>query len=82
MEFSRREYWSWLPLPTPGDLPSLGIKPASLVSPASTGEFFTTTATWEALTLIYKDLYFSTHWYLLHALYFYLIPLVNVIKES
>ena len=27
--FSRQEYWSGLPWPPPGDLPDLGIKPAS-----------------------------------------------------
>ena len=27
MEFSRQEYWSWLPFATPGDLPNSGIKP-------------------------------------------------------
>ena len=27
MEFSRRQYWSGLPFPSPGDLPNLGIKP-------------------------------------------------------
>jgi len=26
MEFSRQEYWSGLPFPTPGDLPDPGIK--------------------------------------------------------
>ena len=49
MGFSRREHWSGLPFPSPGDLPDLGIKPVSLASPALTGGFFTTTATWEAL---------------------------------
>ena len=39
MEFSRREYWSGLPFPTPGDLPDSGIEPAS---PALAGGFFTT----------------------------------------
>ena len=34
MEFSRQEYWSGLPLPSPGDLPDPSIKPVSLVSPA------------------------------------------------
>ena len=29
MEFSRQEYWSGLPFPSPGDLPSLVIKPGS-----------------------------------------------------
>ena len=27
MGFSRQEYWSELPFPTPGDLPSQGLKP-------------------------------------------------------
>ena len=27
MEFSRQEYWSELPFPSPGDLPNLGIEP-------------------------------------------------------
>ena len=31
IEFSRQEYWSGLPFPSPGDLPHLGIK---LWSPA------------------------------------------------
>ena len=42
MEFSRQEYWSVLPFPPLGDLPDTGIKPASLVSPALAGRFFTT----------------------------------------
>ena len=29
MGFSRQEYWSGLPFPSPGDLPSPGIKPRS-----------------------------------------------------
>jgi len=44
---SRQEYWSGLPCPSPGDLPDLGIEPASVTSPALAGEHFTTT--WEAL---------------------------------
>ena len=28
--FSRQEYWSGLPFPSPGDLPDPGIKPGSL----------------------------------------------------
>ena len=34
MWFSQQEYWSGLPFPSPGDLPDLGIKPMSPVSPA------------------------------------------------
>ena len=47
MEFSRQEYWSELPLPTPGDLPDPEIKPMSFVSSALAGRFFTTSSTWE-----------------------------------
>ena len=45
----RQEYWGWLPRPPPGDLPDPGIKPTSLMSPASAGGFFTASAPWEAL---------------------------------
>ena len=38
MGFSRQEYWSGLPFPSPGDLPDPGIKPGS---PALAGGFFT-----------------------------------------
>ena len=48
MGFSRQGYWSGLPCPPPGDLPDPGIEPASLVSPALAGGFFTISATWEA----------------------------------
>ena len=30
MAFSRQEYWSGLPFPSPGDLPDPGIEPRSL----------------------------------------------------
>ena len=49
MGFSRQEYWSGLPLPTPGDAPDPGIEPPCLASPALLGRFFTTSTTWEAL---------------------------------
>ena len=32
--FSRQEYWSGLPFPTPGDLPHPGFEPMSPVDPA------------------------------------------------
>ena len=38
MGFSRQEYWSGLPLPTPGDLPDSGIKPASPALAGFTGD--------------------------------------------
>ena len=42
MEFSRQEYWSGLPFPSPGYLSNPGIKSVSLKSPALSGRFFTT----------------------------------------
>ena len=50
MGFIRQEYWSGLPFPTPGDLPDPGSEPASPVSPALAGRFFTISASWEALS--------------------------------
>ena len=43
MEFSRHEYWSGLPFPTPGDLPNPRTEPMSLASLVLAGRFFTTT---------------------------------------
>ena len=37
MGFSRQEYWSALPFPSPGDFPSSGTKPTSLMPPALAG---------------------------------------------
>ena len=42
MELSGQEHWSGLPFPSPEDLLYPGVKPASLVSPALAGRFFTT----------------------------------------
>ena len=42
MGFSRQEYWSRLPFPSPGDLPDPRREPASPMSPALAGGFFTT----------------------------------------
>ena len=54
MEFSRQEYWSVFPIPSPGDLPNPGITPTS--PPALAGRFFTTSATWETPLLCYHNL--------------------------
>ena len=48
MGFSRQEYWSGLPVPSPGDLTDPGVELASLVSPALADAFFTTSVSWEA----------------------------------
>ena len=42
MENFRQELWSGLPCSSPRDFHSLGIKPASLVSPALAGGFLIT----------------------------------------
>ena len=48
MEFSRQEYWSEAPFPTPGDFSNPGIEPMSLASPVLVGRFFTSSTSWEA----------------------------------
>ena len=48
MGFSKQEYWSGFPFPTPGDLLYPAIELTSLVSAALAGRFFTPSTTWEA----------------------------------
>ena len=57
MKFSRQEYWSVLPFPTPGDLLDLGIEPVSPVSPALAGKFFTTAPLGKPVKLIHFALH-------------------------
>ena len=52
MRFSRQEYWTRLPFPTPGDLLEPRIKP---MSPALAGGFFTTEPLWKPSTVIFID---------------------------
>ena len=47
MGFSRQEYWSRLPCLSARNLPNPGVKPASLMSSALAGGFFTNSTTWE-----------------------------------
>ena len=47
MKFSRQEYWSGSPFPTPGDLPDPGLFPHLLRSCIGWQNFFTIGATWE-----------------------------------
>ena len=51
MEFSRQEYWSWVPGLLPVDLLDPGTEPGS--PELAGGGFFTTSATWDALLLIF-----------------------------
>ena len=57
MDFSRQEYWSGLPFPSPGGLPNPGSKPTS---PALAGGFFTTEPPGK-LALIVLMLHFPIH---------------------
>ena len=60
MEFSRQDYWSGLPFPSPGDLPKLGIEPKSpalqadslLSEPNSKN---TSTSRWDEIPPSYQD---------------------------
>ena len=52
MEFSKQEYWNGLLCPSPGDLPNPVIEPATFMSTALAGMFFTTSATWESQYII------------------------------
>ena len=61
MGFSKQEYWSRFPFPTPGDLPNPGIKRMSLVSPTLAGGFFNSV-----------PLSFLYHWSPWHHTYTYL----------
>ena len=46
--FSKQEFWSGVPFPTPGSLPDPGIESTNLASPALTSGLFTISATWKA----------------------------------
>ena len=59
MEFSRQEYLSRLPFPTPGDLPNPGTEPSFLASLALAGGFFTTEPSGKSLN--YHELSNLTH---------------------
>ena len=63
MEFSRQEYWSWLPFPPPEDLLNPGNEPASPVSPASQADSLPLSH-WGRLSFIisyHHEYYISIH---------------------
>ena len=58
MRFSRQEYWSGLPFPSPEDLlnpriESCGVEFQPLTCPESAGRFATTRTAWEALVSLH-----------------------------
>ena len=52
MEFSRQEYWSGLPFPSPWDLPNQGLNRVFCIE----GRFFTSWATREAQAYIFLNI--------------------------
>ena len=76
MGFPRQGYHSGLPFPSPGDLRNSGMEPMSLMTPALTGMFFTTSDTWEAtktvLSEFLKKLFLNLHFSTLFSILFHL----------
>ena len=52
----------WVAVPSSGDLPNLGIKPAALMFSLLAGRFYTSSATWEAQ----EERYPSSNWSVPH----------------
>ena len=63
MRFSRQEYWSGLPFPSPVDLPDPGIDPGS---PALQADSFPTELQGKPLTVLHKIISLFT-WFYLHS---------------
>ena len=75
MEFSRQEYWSGLPLPSPKlpydpTIPLLGIYPEKTVTekdtctPVFTAALFTITRTWKQPRCLLTDEWIKQLWYI------------------
>ena len=62
MGFFQQEYWSGPPFPPPGDRPNPGMEPTSLASPALADRFFTTSATWEAQSNLWRTVKLFLQW--------------------
>ena len=80
MGFSRREYWSGLPFPSPGDLPDPGIEPRSPALQADTltseppGRFFLLLFYFVMFPKLYYDNFFTN-------VYPWIFPLKNISYE-
>ena len=59
MGFSRQEYWSGLPFPSPGDLPYPGIEPRS---PVSRADALTSESLNKLLIIKLEDIFFKAFW--------------------
>ena len=76
MGFSRQEYWTGLPFPSPGDLPYPGIESETLLSPTFAGGFLTTAPPGKPLLCTCK---MKTHWSKL--VYQQQAPLISFLSE-
>ena len=76
MKFSRQEYWSGLPFPTPGDLPNTGIKPASLCLLHWEAESFFFPIIFISLLLYNIVVVFAIHWHE-SAMDLHVFPILN-----
>ena len=56
MGFSTEEYYSGLPVLTPGDLPDTGIEPMPLACPVLAGRFFTSALPGKPLSTVNESL--------------------------
>ena len=82
MGFSKQEYWSGLPFPSPEDLPEAGIEPAS---PALEGGFFTTEPAGEPREIVgpcKRMLYSPFHFFLYYFLFSLTLSLPSVFPPS
>ena len=88
MALSKQEFWHGLPFLSSGDLPDPGIEPASLVSPALAGRFFTTSAlhyqslirySHQALIKLLEALFSFLIW---HSYFFSLCILVGLLPTT
>ena len=83
MEFSRQEYYSGLPFPTPEDLPNPGMKPTSLVSPALAGGFSTTVPPGRPILLMrYMQIKEIVKYHLIYTIISFFIKTVNLVPSS
>ena len=57
MQFSRREFWSGFPFPTPGDFPNLGIEPRSPALQADSTNWVTREGHKQKMKLHYNGIY-------------------------
>ena len=73
MAYSRLEYWSGLPFPTPGDLPDPGIELSSLASLALAGRFYTTVSLGSLYILAIAQI---------HSFLFITIPKISVNRKG